>query len=360
MRCVLLLAAACATSPSPDDVPRDPAVRGPWGVGVTTLSAIDRAGTPLVVEVWYPASPDPDAEPETTLGIPTTAIRDAPIDHRGAPFPIVGFSHGAGGLRVQSVYLTEHLASWGYLVVAPDHPHDTLGSSSDQRPEVLRARPQQISASIDAAASTFEIADPTRIGVAGHSFGAFTALALAGGRLDIAALRAACADDPDQLVCSGVDDALTQEVADGFADPRIAAAVALAPAGRIAFGPSGLGAIARPIQLQAGTADTLAAPATEVAPMFAALTGPASYASIDRAAHFSFTDLCSIYELSGGADGPLGFLASQGCGEDTLPAERAHAASRTLATAFFDLHLRGVADQHGYLAGVPDAAVESR
>jgi predicted dienelactone hydrolase len=362
---VTLLAGACAPDvASPADVPRDPAVRGPWRVGVTTLRAVDRAGTSLVVEVWYPATPDADAQPETTLGIPTDSYRDAPADPTGGPFPVVAFSHGRSGVRVQSVYLTEHLASWGYLVVAPDHPHDTLGASDpDHRPEVLRARPQQVSAAIDAllASPLGAHGDSARIGVAGHSFGAFTALALAGGRIDVAALRASCAAAPDQLACGGLDDALTQPIVDTFPDPRITSAVALAPAGRIAFGAAGLAAIGVPVQLQAGAADTLASPADEVGPMFDALAAaPRSYAVLDRAAHFSFTDICVLYELTGGATGPLAFLATEGCGEDTLPIARAHAASRTLATAFLDVHLAGSPDANGYLAGVPDATVESR
>ena len=36
-------------------------------------------------------------------------------------FPLVVFSHGYGGLRTQSSFLTAHLASWGFVVAAPDH-----------------------------------------------------------------------------------------------------------------------------------------------------------------------------------------------------------------------------------------------
>jgi predicted dienelactone hydrolase len=350
---LLVVLAACGTpNIDPASVPRDPASDGPWRVGVRTLDGPDGA-----IEVWYPATPDDDAEPEVTLGIPSAAVRGAPVDARGGPFPLVAFSHGRGGIRVQSVYLTVHLASWGYVVVAPDHPHDTLGSSNDDAPAVLRARPHQISAAIDAALASdlATIIDDSRIGATGHSFGAFTVLVLAGARLDVAALRDACAADPDQLACSGLDDQLTQAVADDFVDHRIAAAVALAPAGRIAFGASGLTALAVPIQIQGGSADTLATADGEIHPIFDGLTArPRSLGVLDRAAHFSFTDICVLYEATGGASGPLGFLATEGCGPDTLPIERAHAASRTLATAFLDLALRGAPDSNGYLTGVPD------
>lgn len=359
MRFALVLLVACADPVNPADVARDPAAEGPWRVGVTTIETVDPIdGQTLTIEVWYPATTADDAEFETTLGIPSLAVRDAAIDPRGGPFPLIAFSHGSGGLRVQSVYLTQHLASWGYVVIAPDHPRDVLGGSSDDRPEVLRARPRQISRSIDAVLVELDgMIDRERIGVAGHSFGAFTALALAGGKLDLVALRDACTSDPDQLVCSGVDDELVQGVVDGFADPRITVAIALAPAGRIAFGPSGLAAIAIPVQIQGGTADTLATPTAEVIPIFDGLAATRSLALIDRAAHFSFTDICILYELSGGAGGPLDFLTTEGCGDTTLPIDRVHGASRTLATVFFDVHLRGVTDDHAYLLGVPDASV---
>jgi predicted dienelactone hydrolase len=357
--------AACTVPGDPAEVPRDPAARGPWQVGVTTIEAIDpTGGGRLTVEVWYPAQVDDEAAREVTLGIDTTSVRGAPADRRGGPFPLVAFSHGSGGMRVQSIYVTEHLASWGYIVVAPDHPRDTLNSSNDDRPAVLRARPHQIKAAIDAVlvsdGELAGLADEARLGVLGHSFGAFTALVLAGAELDLAALRAACAADSSQLVCSGLSDELTQDVVDGFSEPRIGAAVALAPAGRVAFGANGLSLARVPVQLQGGTADTLATPDTEVLSMFDALAGTRSLGMIDRAAHFSFTDICALFELSGGAAGPLAFLATEGCGPNTIAIDRAHAASRTLATAFFDVHLRGAGDDHGYLdaqRGIADALV---
>ena len=34
---------------------------------------------------------------------------------------VIVFSHGYSGIRFQSVFFTEWMASHGYLVVAPDH-----------------------------------------------------------------------------------------------------------------------------------------------------------------------------------------------------------------------------------------------
>ena len=42
------------------------------------------------------------------------------------PYPLIVFSHGNGGLGVQSFFLTEYLASHGYVVVCPDHTGNSL------------------------------------------------------------------------------------------------------------------------------------------------------------------------------------------------------------------------------------------
>ena len=53
------------------------------------------------------------------------ALRDAaPADL--SPCPLVVFSHGNSGLRRQSTFLTTHLASWGFVVAAPDHTGNTF------------------------------------------------------------------------------------------------------------------------------------------------------------------------------------------------------------------------------------------
>jgi Platelet-activating factor acetylhydrolase, isoform II len=39
----------------------------------------------------------------------------------GAPFPVLVFSHGMVGLRLQNSSMLQDLASWGYVVVALDH-----------------------------------------------------------------------------------------------------------------------------------------------------------------------------------------------------------------------------------------------
>src|ERR1041384_5814495 len=46
-------------------------------------------------------------------------VRAAPL--RAGRWPLVLCSHGNGGSRHQNAFQTEHLASHGYVVTAPDH-----------------------------------------------------------------------------------------------------------------------------------------------------------------------------------------------------------------------------------------------
>ena len=63
--------------------------------------------------------------------------------------PLLVFSHGNSGYRQQSTFLTTHLASWGFVVAAPDHVGNTFGemlalkTDEARRSAHLRARSQR-------------------------------------------------------------------------------------------------------------------------------------------------------------------------------------------------------------------------
>jgi dienelactone hydrolase len=73
---------------------------------------------------WFLGSPTAPIPPSLPQNLPTTLATDAyqnvPVSAAG-PFPVVLFSHGYGGYPEQSSFLTDHLATWGFVVVAPDH-----------------------------------------------------------------------------------------------------------------------------------------------------------------------------------------------------------------------------------------------
>jgi predicted dienelactone hydrolase len=163
---------------------------------------------PLGLTVWYPAlNPDgaeesiayhfdiqskfpfelPDWYEPIILG---HALTDAQPDDSGGPYPLVIFSHGFGVYRQTYAYLTEHLASYGFVVIAPDHLEvwnpelSEVGESAFERPLDIQ---QVIAFAETLAAPGGEMAgllDINQIAVAGHSLGGYTALTAGGARFD--------------------------------------------------------------------------------------------------------------------------------------------------------------------------------
>lgn len=268
-------------APSGADPP-DLATRGPWAVGVRELEieAPATAGVPerlLPVEVWYPAAADDAAAPEAShaLGLPHPARIGLPPASGADARPLLVFSHGNSGLRQQSTFLTTHLASWGFVVAAPDHVGNTfvemmaIEDEAERKAAHRRARAQRpldqlavLQALLDAgrASDALPRLDPTRVGALGHSFGGWTTLKLP--RLD----------------------------------PRVRALCCLAPAaepfvGRAAFAPDEL-----PLP---GNVETLVLAAHDevlvdleqsIRPLHARLGPRAQLEVIDRADHFHFCD----------------------------------------------------------------------
>lgn len=340
---------------------------GPYRVGVTTFEAAAGSRT-LPIEVWYPADPGEGAAPasyELTLGAlslatmpsPHDAVRDAPTDRRGAPYPVVVFSHGFGGIRFQSVYLTEYLASHGFVVAAPDHVGNTFHAVVDDSRalptvEIARLRPGDVGVALDALlARSFDssdplasIADETRAGVAGHSFGGFTALRVAGAVMDVEALLAHCAAAPDEVFCDGWEDAGT-DFPPSARDERFSAALPQAPGGAAAFVPNGLASVAVPTMIQAGTADTTTPFEAEAEAPFAALPSPAWLLAIEGAGHFTFSDMCPLVDSLG-----IGMEEFEdGCSPANIDYAVAHPVIATHATAFFQVALAGKASLASWL-----------
>src|SRR6185369_2678714 len=100
---------------------------GPYVPGVrvitfTKQSAVDPGETRVLdTDIWYPAPPG-SAPVDGGLD----GVVDAPVDPSGGPYPVVMFSHGSCGHPNQSSFLWPLVASYGFVVVAPPHPGNTL------------------------------------------------------------------------------------------------------------------------------------------------------------------------------------------------------------------------------------------
>ena len=321
------------------------AAEGPHGVGLTTFAAADpsRPGRSLTIDVWYPTEPGTPSGSPASLDVLVTDIplpgvrRDSGVDP-GARYPLVVFSHGSGGVRFQSWFLLQSLASHGYVVVAPDHAGNTaldqLSGTADPFPVVAANRPRDVSFAIDEVLARATdpsdllagAVDPSRIAVVGHSFGGFTALAVAGGY-------------------------------DGWGpDERVDAIVPIAAASGL-LDDAELRNVDVPTLLLAGTSDETVPLAAAAERPWDEIDGSPSWrVDVHRAGHNSFTNVCDLYEALVDAGLPpelLAFLASsaeEGCAPSLIPIEEAHRLSVQYTLAFLRTTIGHDARWQRYLA----------
>lgn len=307
--------------------------RGPYGVGSLEL---DLEGRRMVV--WYPAvegagtgeptdtfdvadllSPELQAQvpDEVRPEYPVASLRDAEPAPEGGPFPIVLFSHGFAGFPEQSVDLTTHLASWGYVVAAPDHVERSLsgllgtgqeGVAESTDEAVLAATLDRVL--VEAEGDTSPLAglvDPERVAVAGHSAGAGASYRFASSdpRTDAAILYS---------VGTG------REGAEMPAPPTV------------------------PVMVMLGETDDIIT-ADTTRELHAGLSAPKFLVEFADSGHLVFSDLCLVGGESGGLIGiaesielpiPEDFkrLGTDGCEADDLPVNEAFAAINGLSVAF--------------------------
>jgi predicted dienelactone hydrolase len=228
MRVMLLVLAACGGTSAARFAPPSGESVAPTGADVIALAggkigyrvvdvqvpdAAGRSAT-TAVAVWYPTDEDerPFAYRYGANTVTTHVAPDAPI--AGGPYPLIVFSHGATGGGLSSAFVTETLARHGFVVAAVDHTDEVvlariradapvdhrvgaalayalkvsrvwLGDDAVRYRGVVAYRPAQVRATIDwferAAGPFAGRVDTRKVGLVGHSFGAWTALALAGG-----------------------------------------------------------------------------------------------------------------------------------------------------------------------------------
>ncbi len=172
-------------------------------------------------------------------------------------FPVLIFSHGAGGSKDGYAYLGRYWAAHGYVVLHPTHLGSDRSLLKPKRPlynlraikgmirkeENLSNRPRDIIFllnSLPDIGQTFPglegRIDPTHVGVGGHSFGAYTSMAVAGAGIYLSPKE----EKPVQ-----------------FGDTRVIAFLALSPQGpgHWAFRENSWETIRRPVFMATGTQD---------------------------------------------------------------------------------------------------------
>jgi predicted dienelactone hydrolase len=173
--------------------------------------------------------------------------------------------------------LLEHYASYGFIVIVPDHTEQFDKSWSDLWKASID-RPRDIKQTLDYAESLnaphgtmVGMIDMAHVAMVGHSYGGYTALAMAGAQYDLTAYNARCAeipdDDPLAFLCSPLvpkeQDMATragytsipQGLWPSFGDPRVKAIIPMAGDSYL-FDKLGLSKITIPMMAMGGTADT--------------------------------------------------------------------------------------------------------
>jgi predicted dienelactone hydrolase len=250
-------------------------------------------------------------------------------------YPVIVFSHGAGGSQTCCDGLTRHWATYGYVTVQPTHDDSALQRRNRgeenirfteavreaiKKPTLWESRPLDISYVLDALHSLENRVpglagkiDADRIGVGGHSMGSYTAEAIAGALVD-----------------------LPGHSARNFADPRVKAILCLSPQGPGQFGLNdhSFDQISLPYMGMTGSLDSLgpvASPAWHKTPFERSQPGDKYHLFIQGANHMSF--IAPRTSLPSHAD------------QDGTVFDYTNSAS----LAFWDAYLKGDARAKSYL-----------
>ena len=267
-------------------------------------------------------------------------------------FPLVIISHGLGSDLTTFGYFAQHLASHGFAVAVPEHP----GSSSRQieallsgfaqdvtPPEELIDRPLDIKFLLDHLDQQFDHQiDTHNVGMIGQSFGGYTALALAGAKLNLTSLYQDCPNLDQSWNLSWLIQCLGVQIPEPLKekqlqDERITAAIAINPLVSTVFGQANLSQIKIPVMLISGSADPITPALPEQITPFTWLQTPEKYLVLLKGGtHFS-----TLNESAGSIPVP-----EQAIGPDPKIAQN---YLKQLGLAFFGKHIQQKFDYTIYL-----------
>lgn len=337
-----------ATTTTAAATPVDYATRGPYAVGEVDLQ-LDEDHT---VAVFYPVDRDAvadDATPYSYSGedifgpdivailpgalsgeiSPPDTYVDVPASADG-PFPVVVHSHGfSGNLRFANMH-NSHVASWGYVVAAVDHPErgvvaalagSTGGGGAEFEPfldsDQLVAGLDLLAEENEQAGSPLEGAvDTEQVAAEGHSAGGAASGTLAyDDRVDLWIGQA-----PGTPLEPGTDvAAYTTETDEGREVDREGLLADMAPP-------------PVPSMIIAAEGDTVI-PLDAVQSIYDWLDAPKRLIEISDSGHAVFVDPCPLIQEEGGLSGfvealgldpdevPLVELGENGCLPEDTPAE---------------------------------------
>ncbi len=368
------------------------AVHGPYWVGTRQMEIPEKDGKPaLKLTLWYPAlnpknqkeefayHPVMKYDPLPTDIDPSTyvyaghALGDADPNGTDAPYPLVVFSHGSFSSPSYYTYLLEHLASYGLIVIAPDHVE--MNHLNEENSSVFASsfidRPLDTIRTLDYAEvlnkddSAFKaLIDMNRVAMVGQSAGGYDALVAAGARYDLIGYNARCAalakDDPNQGLCSifvpfendmvkwaGLE-SMPTGLWPSWGDKRIKSIVTMAGDSYL-FDKAGLAEINIPVLAIGGTRDEATAYEWGVRPTYDNISSQQkALVTFENANHYMFLNDCSTAPWWSTKLGAYWF-----CSDSIWDMNRAHDLINHFTTAYLLDQLKG--DKEAAKALAPDA-----
>lgn len=302
---------------------------GPYAAGVVTMAFPNGP-----VEVWYPVQrsataghararydlrdwlpPGLASRIPNGLGVITTDAYRGVAPSAQGPFPLVLFAHGLYSFRDQSTFLTSWLATWGFVVAAPEFTtHDLtqyflhLGAMPFTGPTdyqvLLDTERLVVHESASGTGRLRHLVRPGGIGVVGHSLGGLDAMQFS-------------------------------------SRPEITVYVVLAAGST----PTPRDLPPKPSLYMTGSQDHDVDPAW-VRAAYSAAPPPKRFVSLPKAGHLAFTDLCLIGRGRGGLGAigsalkmhlpegaPFVGRAVDGCSSGNLPVATGFSTVRRAVTA---------------------------
>ena len=238
--------------------------------------------------------------------------------------PVIVFTHGLGSKRTELRYLASHLASYGFVVAAVEHPGSNEANSSAAiegktrllEPQEFLQRPQDISFVIDELEKLNKTLDnplegklaTNKVMVVGYSFGGGTALLTAGARLQPQSIKRRCKENLASLSFGEGIQRVAQELPEKsyqLRDKRVKSIVALNPTSSLMFGETGLESVEVPSLVLASSADKTTPALTEQIIGFRKIPSPKLLVGVIGATHLSVKDPSVTINQEGKLNTPL-------------------------------------------------------
>ncbi len=249
---------------------------GPFTTGWREVIVLRASGGDFAAMVYYPAA--------------APAGLNAPLHAGAAPYPAISFGHGYQQPVATYSSTLRHLATWGFIVIAPRSYENSVLPSHSQFADDLRDSLTYLATQNGISTSPFfRAVNVNRFGASGHSMGGGASL-IAGDR-----------------------------------DPRILAIANMAAAETIPSAVSAMSGITMPVRLIAGSSDGIVPPATNQEEQFNAGNAPKQAPLILGGSHCNFQDYSAF---------------SFFCDTGLIPKDEQLAITRALLTAWFLLYLR--------------------